>query len=176
MNLRNHTVRIAIIANCAALLTIGKLALSFIPNIEVVTLFIILFATAFGLTALPSVFVFCTVEMLLYGVNYWVIPYYIYWPLLCVVFILIRNKELNAFIIAAVAAGMTVIFGALTTATDALFLNDFRLDLFFRYFGIYYARGVYFFITHIVSNFIIVLFLYKPLINLLIRIREKINI
>jgi len=175
--IRTNTLKIALIATFAAMMTGGKLALTFIPNVEPVTLFIVLISSVFGLSySLPAALIFVSVESYIYGFNYWLIPYYIYFPLLATVFYLLTRKKKSIFFNAAAAAVMTMIFGVLTTAADAIFLGDFNYELFFKLFGAYYARGAVFFIVHIVSNFVIVLFLYKPLSEFLIKIKQKMQI
>ncbi|MDR3215900.1 MAG: hypothetical protein LBT55_00605 [Clostridiaceae bacterium] len=67
----------------AALLSGAKLALRVIPNVEVVTLLIILYASfAGGRAVFCAVTVFCTIEFAIYGFGTWVPLYYIYWNLL----------------------------------------------------------------------------------------------
>ena len=76
---------IALIGLLSATITGGKLALSFIPNVEIVTLLFILYANIFGIkrTLLVS-FIFTTMEIFIYGMNTWLLAYYLVWPLLVV--------------------------------------------------------------------------------------------
>lgn len=162
--LRNHTLYIVLIALFAAMLTGGKYVLSTIPNIEIVTLVIVLISGVFGLCfALPVILIFVTVEILIYGFGYWVIAYYVYWPLLSIIFSIFLKKEKNPFFIALLGAFTTFLFGLITTFTDVIFTGGLHNGMFFRLFGVLYARGILFYITHIISNFIILLLLYKPL-------------
>lgn len=157
---KTHSLDIVLIALFAAMLTSGKIALSFIPNIEIVTLFIVLISSVMGLKySLPSTLIFVTVEILIYGFNYWVIAYYIYWPLLSIVIYLFKDRR--PITIAIITVFMTFIFGIITTIMDTLFAGGIRI--FFRLFFALYARGSIFYVVHIVSNFIIVILLYKPL-------------
>lgn len=173
-NLRRHTIKVALIAMIAAMLTGGKLALLFLPNVEVVTLIIILTSCVFGITvSLPATLIFVTVEPFFHEINTWLISYYIYWPLLALVFsIFMKNKE-NPLFPAILTAIMTFLFGVITTLTDTILAGGLNNGMFFRLFGFNYARGVAFFITHIVSNLFIVAILYKPLYVLLKRLKEK---
>ncbi|MDE6059872.1 MAG: hypothetical protein K2G31_00135, partial [Clostridia bacterium] len=74
---------VARVAAMAAMLTAFKFALSFVPNIEVVTLLILVYGSAMGIAyALPATLIFCSIEVAIYGAGSWVLLYFIYWPLL----------------------------------------------------------------------------------------------
>jgi hypothetical protein len=158
----------------AALLLAGQVALRLIPNVEVVTLFLMVAAFVFPPSvALIASVVFCAGEFLIYGFGYWVVAYFIYWPLLVIVsFTLKRIKDdskrgLTAILIAAF---MTTFFGVLTSLIDALFATGFSdMKLFLVYFPIVYVRGIYFYIVHVVANVAIVAFFFNPLSYALIR-------
>ncbi len=85
-------VRVAIMG---AMLSALKFALSFVPNVEVVTLLIIVYGAVLGIPcALGATLVFCAIEVAIYGVQSWVLLYFVYWPLLAIVasLLLHRNK------------------------------------------------------------------------------------
>ncbi|MDR2635024.1 MAG: hypothetical protein LBC13_03470 [Clostridiales bacterium] len=64
----------------AAVLSGAKLALRVIPNVEVVTLLILLYASfANGRAVFLSVTAFCVIETAMYGFGTWVPLYLIYW-------------------------------------------------------------------------------------------------
>ena len=70
----------------SAATTAGKLALSFVPNVEIVTLFFIVFTTTLGIKrSLMVAMVFVTTEILIYGFSTWVIGYYLIWPMLVLI-------------------------------------------------------------------------------------------
>jgi len=156
-----YVVRVAILA---ALLTALKFAISFIPNIEVVTILIMVYGASLGITyALPVTLIFCSIEIAIYGVASWTILYFVYWPLLAVVSsLLLRNKNLIvAFFIGVVA---TVLFGVISACADTLLcVNELSNSDLEKYWVAYYLRGVSFDIIHLVSNAIIIPVLFKPL-------------
>ena len=89
------TLYIVRVAFAAALLTVGKLALSFVPNVEVVTLFVVVYGSALGPAyVLPATLIFCAVEMALYGIGTWNVLYFVYWPLLGLCSCLLRGRRL----------------------------------------------------------------------------------
>ncbi len=157
-----YVVKVAVMS---ALLTALKFALSFIPNVEVVTLLIMVYAAVFGAAyALPAVLVFCAVEVAVYGAGSWVVLYFLYWPLLAVVSCLIFARRRSVIAAVLTAAVMSVLFGVLSACCDTLFVaaGFSGLDL-AAYWTAYYVRGLYFDLVHIASNFIVVAVLFVPL-------------
>ena len=156
---------VARVAVMSAMLTALKFALSFVPNVEVVTLLVMVYAAVFGAAyALPAVLVFCAAEVALYGVGSWVILYFVYWPMLAAVSCLLFAKRRNIFLAVAVAALMSALFGVLSACCDTLYVavGLYEGDL-AHYWLAYYVRGLYFDIVHVVSNFIVVAVLFRPL-------------
>ena len=166
-------VRAAVVA---ALLLAVKEALRFIPNVELVTVIIIVSAYAFSpKVSFLTTFVFCTAQWLLYGFGYWVVSYYLYWPALTAAALSlkrVRNAAARSVAAVFIAAVFTAAFGVLTTAVDVLFVWGFS-GSFFTYFPIWYARGLLlpypFYIVHFVSSVATVGFLFFPLSKVLER-------
>ncbi len=147
--------RVALVAICAATIEVGKLALSFLPNVEVVTLLCALFGYCFGWWGVLSAVVFVFVEIPLYGIHTWVISYFLYWPLVSLVFLLFRKAGIrNRWIFTGAAVLLTVWFGVFTSLVDVGLFTGF-FDRFFYRFGIYYMRGIAFYIVQVVCNLIV---------------------
>ena len=143
---------IALVGITAATLECAKLALSALPNIEVVTLLVALYGYVFGWYGLLSAVVFVSIEPLIYGFGTWVVSYYIYWPLLALTFMLLgKIKIKNRWLLTAVAIAMTFFFGVLTSLVDVGLLSG-NFDNFFYRFGIYYARGAIFYTIQLICN------------------------
>ena len=77
---------IALVGVTAATVECGKLVLSALPNIEVVTLLLALYGYVFGWYGVLSALVFVSIEPLIYGFGTWLPAYLIYWPLVALVF------------------------------------------------------------------------------------------
>ena len=118
--MKDSAKRIALAALFAALVSGGKLALMFIPNVEVVSILLAVAGYCFGaLFSLSVSLVFCTVETALWGFNTWVILYFVYWPLVSLLFGLIGKSRLkNRWVTAGLAAAMTFFFGVLSSVTQ----------------------------------------------------------
>lgn len=136
----------------AATLECAKLALSALPNIELVTLLTALYSYAFGFAGVAAAFVFVAIEPLIYGFGSWVICYFIYWPLLAFLFVFLgRLRVKNRFALCGAALIMTVVFGLLSSLVDVgVFSGSY--DNFFYRFGIYYLRGIPFYVAQLLCN------------------------
>ena len=163
------TIFVARVALLAALLTVGKMAFAAVPNVEVVTVLIIVYGATLGLPyTLAATLIFCTVEMAIWPPHTWVLLYYLYWPTLAIVssLTLRRANILKTTVFAVIIAVVgSFLFGLLSACVDTLFCvaNLSPADL-RKYWIAYYLRGVYFDVVHIVSNGIIVGVLFAPLV------------
>ncbi len=172
---KNPAKNLALVGIMAAVIECGKLAFAFIPNVEVVSLFIALFSYVFGISGVLAAIVFVCVEPIIWGFGTWLPSYFIYWPLLgCVFFLLGKVKIKNRAIISLTAALLTFLFGILTALIDVGLLSGF-FDNFLYRFGVYYARGAVFYIVHIVSNSLIFTFLFPLLKKRLVKIKHTMN-
>lgn len=161
---RLTTTYIVRVAFMSAMLTALKFALSFVPNVEVVTLLILVYGACFSIAyALPATLIFCAVEVAIYGVGSWVLLYFVYWPLLALfASLFLKGSRLPLALIFATVG--SELFGVLSACCDTLFcITSLVGDQIGKYWVAYYLRGVVFDIIHIVSNFVVVLVLYKPL-------------
>ncbi|HHT66498.1 MAG: hypothetical protein ACOX25_02825 [Caldicoprobacterales bacterium] len=148
---------IVLIGLLSAATTAGKLALSFLPNIEVVTLFFIIFTTALGLKrSLLIAVVFVTTEILLYGFSTWVIGYYLIWPLLVLIVSALGKKARSEYSYAILGALFGFFYGMLFAITESFFYGP-------AYGFAYWINGLTFDLVHGASNFVIILLLFKPL-------------
>ena len=164
---------VAFIGVMAATLECAKLALSFLPNIEIVTLLTALYSYVFGIYGLIASVVFVSIEPLIYGFGTWVVSYYIYWPTVALVFMLFaRIKVKNRFILATGAVVLTVWFGILSTLIDIGLLSGF-FDNFLYRFSVYYLRGIPFYIAQIVSNAVLFPLLFKFLERKLLLVKHS---
>ncbi len=147
----------------AATLECGKLALAFLPNIEVVTLLCAVYGYVFGCSGVLAAFVFVSIEPLIYGFGTWVVSYYIHWPLVALTFMLLKRLGVkNRWLLTAVGVVLTAGFGVLTSLIDLGILSGF-FDDFWERFAIYYARGVVFYIAQAVCNAVLFPLLFKLL-------------
>lgn len=139
----------------AALLIAVQVGFSFLPNIELVTLLVILMTKRFGWKSMLSVWVFVLAEGLIYGVHIWWINYLYIWPLLVILVLLFKKLD-HPLPFAILAGGYGLLFGTLCS------IPYFLTGGLGAGFG-YIISGIPFDLIHCISNFLLVLLLYKPL-------------
>ena len=160
---RNRAKKIAIIAMMTATIEGAKLALAFIPNVEIVTLLCALYGFVFGWSGIIASYLFVGIESLIWGFNTWVITYVIYWPLVTFCFMLLGKYDIkNRFVVTLTASVLTIFFGVLSSLIDTGLLSGFYED-FFKRFSIIYVRGIVFYLVQIICNFALFLGLFQPL-------------
>lgn len=138
-----------------AALEAGKLALSSLPNVEIVTFLIIMFASVYGLKSVIAVLVFVGVECLIWPVNLWTIMYLYIWPLLAVLANLCRRQG-SVWFWSIFSALYGFCFGALC-AVVYLFTSGIHTA------AVWWIAGIPFDLVHGFSNCAIMLVLYRPI-------------
>lgn len=170
---RASTARvIALVGIMAATIECAKLALMFLPNIEVVTILSALYGYVFGIYGVIATIVFVCIEPLIYGFGTWVVSYFLYWPLVAIVFMIFAKLRIkNRFVFTFSAIILTAWFGVLSSLIDIGLLSGF-FDNFWQRFAIYYVRGIPFYIAQLACNAVLFLFLFKFLLAKLERIKS----
>ena len=165
--------RVALVGICAASIECGKLALVALPNVEVVTLLSALYGYTFGVWGIISALVFVCIEPLIWGFDTWLISYFIYWPLVAIVFAaLSRLRIKNRWALTVTAVVLTAFFGVLSSLIDTgLFLGYY--ENFFYRFWIIYVRGISFYVTMLVTNAVVFPTLFIPLHRAISRFGAK---
>lgn len=164
---------IALVGITAATLECAKLALSAIPNVEVVTLLLALYGYVFGWYGVLSAVVFVSIEPIIYGFGTWVVSYYIYWPLVAMIFMLFGKIRLkNRWLLTAVALVLTFFFGVLSSLVDVGLLSG-NFDNFLYRFGVYYARGIVFYAIQLACNAVLFPLAFNFLADKLSRLRAE---
>ena len=142
-------------------LTFGaKVAMSGLPNIEPVSLLVMLFAVVFGWKALYPIYLYVGMEVLLYGINFWNINYLYVWTVLAVAAILLRRLK-NPLWWALLAGLFGLAFGLLCAPVYMIVGGSVS-------YGIrWWMTGIPFDLMHGAGNFVIALVLFKPVRKLL---------
>lgn len=157
--------QIALFGMLGALTFGAKVAMSGLPNIEPVSLMVMLFAVVFGLKGLYPVYLYVLMEVMLYGINLWNINYLYIWTILF--FAAYFMQKLQNPIFWAVLSGLFgLMFGLLCTPVYMV------LDS-FSYAMRWWVAGFAFDITHCIGNFAIALVLFYPLRKLLTKLYKK---
>ena len=138
-----------------------------LPNIEPVSLLVMLFAVTFGWKSLYCVYTFVAMEVLFYGIGLWNINYFYIWTILAVAAIMLRKME-PVLGWALLSAVFGLAFGALCGIVD-VFIGGFG------YAAAKWVSGIPFDLLHCGGNFAMALVLWKPLRILLDKLKNRIR-
>lgn len=162
---RDRAIKLALIGVMTASIEVGKLALAFIPNVEVVTILCAVYGFMFGISGIIATYLFVVVECFVWGINTWVLTYFLYWPFVTFVFSMLGRWDIrNRFVATLSATLLTIYFGVLSSLVDTGLLTGFY-DRFWYRFSIIYVRGISFYVTQIICNLVLFLLLFKPLVD-----------
>ncbi len=156
------TYEVVLFGVLGALTFAAKFVMSGLPNIEPVSLMVMLFAVTFGWKALFPTYVYVALEIGLYGISTWNIYYLYVWAVLAVLAILFRKME-EPLGWAILSAAFGLAFGALCGLTD-IFLYGPQMAV-----G-KWVSGIGYDITHCMGNFVMAILLFAPLRKLLKRL------
>ena len=160
------TIREIALFGVLGALTFGaKYVMSFLPNIEPVSLMVMLFAVVFGKKFIYPIYLYVLLEILFYGLGIWNINYLYIWAILAIAAYFMRKTE-GALPWAILSGNFGLLFGALCAPVDVAIG------------GIGYAitkwvSGIPFDLAHCAGNFVIALLLFTPLRKLLQTNYEK---
>lgn len=168
--------KLVLIALLGASLNAFKICLMLIPNVEVVTLLIVVYTYVFGMkTGMGATLVFCVTEGFLWGFDpSWLIAYFIHWPTVCVVAFLIKKSNLkNPLITASIITAVTAMFGFQSTFT--YFLTGGAVgtaNWLVRYWAMYYS-GIVYYAVQCASSLVSISIGFKPMCDLLTKLGGK---
>ena len=136
-----------------------------LPNIEPVSLLVLLYAAVFGWKCLYPVYVFVVMEILFYGLGLWNVNYLYIWAVPALAGVSMRKMD-GALAWALVSGVFGLAFGALCGIVD-LFIGGWAYAL------TKWASGIPFDLLHCAGNFGIALILFQPLRKVLERLHTR---
>ena len=136
-----------------------------LPNIEPVSLLVMLFAVTFGWKSLYAVCVFVAMEILFHGIGLWNINYLYIWAVLAFLAIAFRKMD-SALGWAMLSGAFGLAFGALCGIVD-VFIGGFSYAI------TKWISGIPFDLLHCGGNFALALVLWKPMRELLDKLVAK---
>lgn len=150
-----------------AVLEVSKLALNHLPNIELVSFWVILFTLTFGLRSIYAIYGFVLIEGILYGIHFWWAAYLYVWTILAACTWIFRQQQSTLFW-SILSAIFGLCFGALcaipyfVTGTMSGGLYNGLLAGFS-----WWVAGIPYDFLHCIGNFFTMLVLYKPIHNVM---------
>ena len=122
------TVReLVLFAILGAMTFAAKYVMSFLPNIEPVSLCVMLFAAVFGKKWVYPVYLYVLMEILFYGISLWNINYLYIWAVLAIAAYCLRGMQ-SSLGWALLSGGFGLLFGALCGIVD-IFIGGFSYAL-----------------------------------------------
>ena len=154
------TIReIALFGMLGALTYGAKVAMAWLPNIEPVSLMIMLFAVVLGWKGLYPMYLYVLLEILLGGINLWNINYLYIWLVLFLAAYAMRKVK-DPFWFAVVSGTFGMAFGFLCTPVYMV-IGGFS-------YGIkWWLAGIPYDLPHAAGNFVIAWYLFGPMRQLL---------
>ena len=146
----------------AAVLFVLQVAFGFLPNIEPVTILIIVFTLLLKRKTLVIIYTFALLEGIFYGFGVWWIMYLYVWTILYFI-VRIMKKNQSVVVWAIVGGCFGLSFGALCAIPYAI-AGGIGAGI------AWWTAGILFDIFHGLGNFVIILVLFKPIYNMESRI------
>ena len=132
-----------------------QVAMAPLPNIEPVSLLVMIYAVVFGWKSLYPVYIFVMMEILFYGISTWNVYYLYVWTVLVFAAMLMRGTK-HPLAWALLGAVYGLFFGALCGIVD-IFIGGFS------YAAAKWVSGIPFDLLHCGGNFAMALIMFKPL-------------
>ena len=148
----------------AAVLVASKFALDGLPNIELVSLLVILYTLEYPWLAVPAVYTYVFVYGLLNGFGIWWFPQLYIWAVLLLFARLMRQNRsvllwalLSGLFLPACGLLFGLCYGALYAVSYAVMNGGIAAGV------AWWVTGIPFDLLHGAGNFVVALLLYKPL-------------
>lgn len=149
----------------ASMLLMVQVVMSGLPNIELVSLLIILFTMFDARATQGAIAAFVLLEGLIYGFGLWWFSYIYIWYILH--FVVLACRPFMSPVVAALINGFFgLAFGTLTALATLVLAGPGGAVT-------YIIAGIPFDISHCIGNFVLALLLYKPLYKIVSVLQEK---
>ena len=163
---------IALIGMMTAVIEVSKLMLNFLPNVELVTFWVIMFTLFFGPKVIYSIIVFILIEISIHGIHTWIFMYMYVWPALALLVYLFRKNDsiwfysiLSGFFglfYGAFCSLPYIVIGTVDGGIQSGLIMAFN----------WWVAGIPFDIIHGIANFVIMMVLYTPVRALLGKLKR----
>ena len=161
---------IALVGVMVAIIEVCKVAMAYLPNIELTSFWMILFTIFFGWKVVFVVPVFILIEGCMYGFGLWWVMYLYAWPLLA--FIAYINRKQESVWFWSMLSGLFGLFFGFLCAIPYFFIGftdgGFAGGIYAGF--SYWVAGIPFDITHAIANFVLMLVLYTPIRKVMKRV------
>ena len=155
----------ALFSVLGALTFSAKYAMSALPNIEPVSLMVMLFGAIFGKKAGFPIYLYVAMEILFFGLGIWNLMYLYIWAILALAAWLLRRMQ-SSLGWAMLSGTFGLLFGAMCIPVDAAIGG-------FAYAFSKWISGIPFDIAHCAGNFVIALVMFRPMRRLMEKLYNR---
>ena len=159
------TFDIVLTAMLSAILIVSKEALAWLPNVELVTMLIILYTRHFPRHTLYIIYIFAGVECCIYGITIYSVTYFYVWTILYLVVRPLRKTD-NFWVWFFIGTAFGFLFGVLTSPIY-LFIGGWKMMI------SWIVSGISFDLIHGIGNAVAMLALFRPLDSALNSVAKK---
>lgn len=164
MDRTNKLAQLLVLVMLGVILFISKWILQLLPNIELVSLLLMVYTYKFGIKALIPTYIFVALEIIIYGINIWNVMYLYVWAVLVFVCLPLR-KIRKGWLFAIISGLFGLSFGCLCSIPYFFTIGaEFAVS--------WVISGFTFDCIHAGGNFLAALVLYMPLTKALDRIKQ----
>jgi len=142
-----------------AILFAAQVLMGFLPNIEIVSLLIVLYAIVYGKKVFFIIYTFVLLEGLFYGFGLWWINYTYVWTILAIIALIFRNQTSSLFW--SIVTGFYGLFYGALCSIIYFFIGGTSMAF------SYWISGLPFDLTHCIGNFVVCIVLFNPLYYIL---------
>lgn len=165
-----RTRDLVVMAFLTAILYVGQVGMAFLPNIEVVSLLIIIYTQLYRKKVFLMIYVFAILEGLTYGFGIWWFGYLYVWSVLAII-VLFMKEQKSAFVWAIVSGAFGLSYGFLF-AIPYFIAGGMGAGM------SYWIAGIPYDIAHCVGNVVVAILLYQPIhavLSKLVRSQKQIG-
>lgn len=164
---RISTKELVTMAFLGAILLAAQVALAPLPNIEVVSLLIYIYAQVYRKKVFFIIYMFVILEGCIYGFGLWWLGYLYVWSILAAIVLLLKEGQQRKSVLLS-----SVVLGAYGLAYGFLFAIPYFIVSGTSAGIAYWVAGIPFDLMHCAGNVVSALLLYKPLRELLGRLQS----
>lgn len=160
-----NTKELAGMASLSAILLIGQVGMSYLPNIEIVSLLIYIYTQIYRRKTFFIIYVFVLLEGCIYGFGLWWFGYLYIWSVLALI-VLRSGRQQTSVIMTA------VILGAYGLSFGMLYALPYFIAGGWAAGFSYWVSGIPFDLLHCAGNVAVSLICYRPLRTLLGKLKR----
>lgn len=160
-----HIREVTLFGILGAMTFAAKYVMAILPNIEPVSLMVMLFGAVFGWKGLYPTYLYVLMEVLFYGLGTWNVNYLYIWAVLLALAVSLRKME-QPIGWAVLSGTFGLLFGALCAPVDVVIGGV-------SYAAAKWVSGIPFDIAHCAGNFVIALVLFGPMRKLVERLHNR---